>query len=85
MPTRRAFSNALQLVKASATAFEMYHALVALDRLVPYLAADEKEKASEVLRAEARDPRGVGIEPGSDRLSLIERLLELSRPAEAPG
>lgn len=72
-PLQDAFAEVVGLIEGSATAFEMYHALLALNSLLPLLSSAQREEAAKVLSGEARDPRGVGI--GADRMSWIKRLL----------
>jgi hypothetical protein len=71
-PANSAFHDVLALVRESATAFEMFHALLALEELAPLLRSRERREAIETLRAEKEDPRQVGVMNDSNLPSLID-------------
>jgi hypothetical protein len=60
-PAAEALSDVLRLLAESSSAFQAYHALLALDRLVPLLSPAQKADAVKTLEREKDDPRGVGI------------------------
>ncbi|HEV7831698.1 MAG TPA: hypothetical protein VGP04_23275 [Pseudonocardiaceae bacterium] len=71
--------DVLNLVKYSASAFEMFHALLAVEEMAFKLTSDQRATAMSVLAAEQRDPRGVGISADLGLPALIARTLaELS-------
>jgi hypothetical protein len=74
--TLAAFEDILRLIAQSATAFEMYHALLALDELVPLLSSDQRAQAKDTLLRETRDPRGVGVMRDPYIPAEIEHLLQ---------
>jgi hypothetical protein len=69
----------LRLVSGSATAFEMYHALLALQDLVLAMNSQQRAHTAEVLESELADPRGVGVLADPALPSLIRHAIsELS-------
>jgi hypothetical protein len=70
-----AFDDVLGLIRSSATAFEMFHALLALKGLVSGLSRVERDSAIETLKAEMQDPRGVGVLEDQNLPSLIEAVI----------
>ncbi len=74
-PAPSSFEDLLTLVRDSATAFEMFHALLALKSLAPDLGRRERSTAAEILRAEAGDPRGVGVMDDPNLPSLINDVI----------
>jgi hypothetical protein len=73
-PDRAALDLILTRVTSSASAFEAYHALLALEALAPLLAASERARAIEALARERSDPRGVGVMRDRYLPQLIERV-----------
>ncbi len=70
-----AFPLVLHLIEQSATAFEMFHALLALQEIAPGLDDAQRSTAIVALEAEAGDPRGVGVREDPGLPSLINRTL----------
>ena len=69
------FEDVLRLVQRSATAFEMYHALLAIQEMEPFLTADQRERGLQVLGMEREDPRAVGINADPGLPTLLDRTL----------
>ena len=76
VPTRDALPRILDLVSNSATAFEMYHALLALERLAPSLQETDRQKAIAVVEEAKADPRGVGTMSDRELPGLIVEAIE---------
>ena len=76
-PTRQAFDDVLALVLQSETAFEMYHALLALEQLAPQLTHKERKQAIDGLLKEKKDPRGVGVMQDNYLPALIDHNLSV--------
>lgn len=75
-PVRTALDDVLRLVRESASAFEMYHALLALERMAPLLSPARRRVAVRTLDAERRDPRGVGVMQDLYLPGLLNRVAE---------
>jgi len=76
-PVVEMFSDLLDLARSSATAFEMFHTLLALRRCVSLLnqTQSQKEQAAKALLNELEeDPRGVGIAADSALPGLIREV-----------
>ena len=80
-----AFHGVLNLVRNSATAFEMFHALLALQEIGPWLDDAQRATAIEVLEAELDDPRGIGVREDPGLPSLIGRTLLQLRTESRSG
>lgn len=80
-----AFAEVLRLVPGSASAFEMYHALLALQELSAVLTGEQRKQAIKVLEAESADPRGVGINQDVGLPTLMKRTLMQLRSAGQVG
>jgi len=74
-PSNKAVDGVLNLVSDSATAFEMFHALVALREIAPKMSVEELAHAISVLTAEKSDPRGVGVMADANLPGLIDDVL----------
>jgi hypothetical protein len=74
-PDAAAFQAVLRLFTGSATAFEAFHALVALQRMIPLLSSNEREQAIGAIQREKTDPRGVGILRDPDLPRLMDATL----------
>lgn len=75
-PEPGALEDVLGLVSGSATAFEMFHALVAIKEMSPLLTASQKEAAIETLEREKDDPRGIGVMDDANLPTLIDQVLD---------
>jgi hypothetical protein len=75
-PDAAAFQAVLRLFTGSATAFEAFHALVALERMTPLLSSDQRDQAIAAVEHEKTDPRGVDILDDPDLPRLMEATLE---------
>jgi hypothetical protein len=74
-PTASAFSDLLELVQTSATAFEMFHTLLALRESAPRLTPSQREQAAEVMLKELEDdPRELDITADSTLPVLIREV-----------
>lgn len=69
--------DVLRLISASATAFEMFHALLALQELSPALDSAQRERAISILESESCDPRLVGIMQDPGLSYLVPRTLSI--------
>jgi hypothetical protein len=65
-------SDVIQRVESSSSAFEMFHALVALREIEPGLELHQAESAAGVLKKEKTDPRGVGVMQDANLPRLID-------------
>lgn len=72
----------LHLVTDSATAFEMFHALRALQEMAPALSSAQRELAISTLETESADPRSVGIAADPGLAYLLPRTLRILRASE---
>lgn len=82
----RQFSLVLGMIEASLSAFVQYYAILAMQRLVNYLDATQKQHVREVvlLQRDYDPTQHQHIAPGSARWRLTERLLDsLGQPAIA--
>jgi hypothetical protein len=77
VPTQDALPEILHLVSESSSAFEMYHALLALQRLAHFLAAGQRTQAVAVLEAEKQDPRGKGVMNDAELPGLISQTIRM--------
>lgn len=77
-----AFDEVLHLVCGSASAFEMFHALLALQEMSFGLSESQKRRAVEALDAERADPRSVGINQDPGLPSLLSRTIGILAGAE---
>jgi len=75
-PRPDALPAILHLISESETAFEMYHALLALERLAPSLSEADRKKAAAVVVEAKSDPRGVGTMRDQDLSRLIPETLQ---------
>lgn len=80
-----AFPLVLRLIQRSATAFEMFHALLALQEIIPGLDETERSVALIALEAELKDPRDVGVLQDPGLPTLLKRTLLQLRTASRPG
>ncbi|TDP96349.1 hypothetical protein [Labedaea rhizosphaerae] len=81
-PAASVHEDVLRIVGTAASAFEQYHALRALDKMLPVLDADERARTKAVLEREKTDPRGIGVMKDAPIASWIDHLLVvLSDPA----
>jgi hypothetical protein len=60
-PTADALTAILRLIEASISAFEQYHAVVALKAVAPLLSSEQRAVAISTLGRERADPRGKGL------------------------
>ena len=60
-PSADQFGDVLRIFSTSASAFEQYQALRALDKIAPALTAAQRSEAVTVLETEKTDPRGIGL------------------------
>lgn len=74
-PAAAAYGDLIHLIEGSATAFELYHALLALEQLAPQLPLSQRTAAAAVLTAEQNDPRGVGVMDDAALPHVIARVL----------
>lgn len=72
----------MRLVEKSATAFEMYHALLAIQEIAPALTSDQRQRAMTVLEREQGDPRSIGVRNDPGLPYLLERTLGILRGRE---
>lgn len=77
-----AFAEVLRMVSASASAFEMFHALLALQEMSFGLTESQKLEAVEALQSERADPREVGINQDPGLPSLLARTIGVLSGAE---
>jgi hypothetical protein len=77
VPDPGALEDVLRLVADSDTAFEMYHALVAIGGMAHLLTSSQKSIAIDVLVAEMGDPRGVGVMQDANLPDLIPDVIGL--------
>jgi len=75
VPDPKAFQAVLHLVTQSATAFEAYHALVALQQMIPHLSQEQRHQASVAITHEKADPRSVGLLRDSELPRLMDATL----------
>lgn len=82
-PIAKTFPDLLYLVRNSATAFEMFHALLALRECAPLVSQSQRGQAAEGLLDELEeDPRGVGVAADAGLPSLIKEVAAaLASPA----
>ncbi len=75
----RHFSLVLAMIEISQSAFEQYYAVLAAQRVAPYLSTEELRKLrAAVLRQRDYDPaKHQYIAPGSTRWRLTDRLLDM--------
>jgi hypothetical protein len=71
------FEEVLKLVDQPQSAFEQYHALQALEKMLPDLNSKEKQRIREVMHSQRQYSQGKQqwIKPHSDRWYLSDRLL----------
>lgn len=69
------FVPVIRLISNSATAFEMFHALLALQEIAPFLDEAQREEAVATLVREDDDPRHVGIHNDPGLPALLKRTL----------
>jgi len=75
VPLPGAFPGLLRLVRHSATAFEMFHTLLAIRASGPLLSSSEKEEAARVMLEELEeDPRGVEVASDPGLRGLIREI-----------
>jgi hypothetical protein len=74
-PSSKAVDGILKLIAESSTAFEMFHALLALREAAPRMSAEELESAIVVLSTEKDDPRGVGVMADPNLPGLVDSVL----------
>jgi hypothetical protein len=77
-----AFDDVLRIILGSASAFEMFHALLALQEMSFGLSESQKRSAIDALNAEREDPRSVGINQDPGLPSLMSRTIEILSGAE---
>jgi hypothetical protein len=75
VPSAAHYRRVLELIAGSASAFEMYHALIALERIAPRLSERQKVEAIAVLEREQGDPRGVGVNADANLPQLLEEVI----------
>lgn len=78
-PTTRVYREVMELIRHSATAFEMYHALLALRQIAPRLEPDERARAVDILLAERQDPRGIGVDDDPYLPAMVDHLVDVLR------
>lgn len=72
-----ALDDALSIVSGSETAYEMYHALLAIQGMALSLSKTQRARAAEVLKREQNDPRGVGVSNDSGLASTLRRTISI--------
>jgi hypothetical protein len=60
-PNPEALARILYLIQNSASAFEQYHALEAIEAMAPVLAPPQRAEARAIIEKEREDPRGFGL------------------------
>lgn len=75
VPSATHYSRVLDLITGSCSAFEMFHALVALDEIAPRLSRRQAVEARAVLEREKEDPRGVGVNADANLPHLIDEVM----------
>jgi hypothetical protein len=60
-PSTDSCDDLLRIFSASASAFEQYHSLLALNEIASILGPEDRAQAISVLEREKSDPRGVGL------------------------
>ena len=75
-PSPQSFREILELVQNSATAFEMFHALLALQEVAAFLGEDQRQQAFRALVHESDDPRNVGIHDDPGLPALLARTIK---------
>lgn len=80
-PTTAVHEDVLRLIATAASAFEQYHALRALEKMLPVLDTDERARARAVLEREKTDPRGIGVRNDAPIASWIDHLLKALSPS----
>jgi len=82
-------SDVLQRIENSTSAFEMFHALIALREIEPGLELHQTESAVQILKREKTDYRGVGVMQDAYLPSLIDdviaRLESLEQQSGTPS
>ena len=73
--SEESFFDVMKLISKSETAFEMFHALIALQEMAPFLDESRRKRAVEELSLEQGDPRGVGIASDPGLPTLLQRTL----------
>jgi hypothetical protein len=68
-------SPVLERIENSASAFEMFHALVALREIEPGLELHQAESAAQILEREKTDPRHVGVMQDANLPRLINDVI----------
>jgi hypothetical protein len=68
-------SDVLQRIENSSSAFEMFHALIALREIEPGLELHQAESAVEILEREKTDYRGVGVTQDAALPGLIDDVI----------
>ncbi|WP_153337812.1 hypothetical protein [Nocardioides sp. dk4132] len=79
---REAADDVLRLVTESSTAFEMFHALRAVQEIAPALDSEQRARALSILESESADPRSVGISQDAGLSYLLPRTLAILREHE---
>jgi hypothetical protein len=75
-PSADEFGDVLRIFSTSASAFEQYHSLQALNSIAPVLTAPQRHEAITVLEAEKADPRGVELMKDRYIPSWIDRVVK---------
>lgn len=78
----RSFEAVLRLVCNSASAFEMFHALIALQEMSMGLTPKQRRSARLALEEEQNDPRAVGIHSDPGLPHLLARTIGILQGAE---
>jgi hypothetical protein len=82
-PSAEEFRDLLRIFSTSASAFEQYHSLRALNEIAPALTTEQRREAIAVLEREKTDPRGVGVMKDSYIPSWIDRVLRAMKADDA--
>jgi hypothetical protein len=78
-PSADVFSDVLRIFTTSASAFEQYHSLRALEEIAPVLSPEQRSEAADALEREESDPRHIGVMMDRYIPSWIERVLKVMR------
>ncbi|SEH03916.1 CobQ/CobB/MinD/ParA nucleotide binding domain-containing protein [Nonomuraea solani] len=80
-PDPRHFTTVTDAIAQSHSAFEQFHALRAAGTMLPLLGERERAVIAEIVSAEARDVRGMGVPHDTSRMRLIVQLMRELNPS----
>jgi hypothetical protein len=74
-PETARFALVLDTIRASRSAFEQFHGLVAARAMMPVLTPAQRQDLAAAIRAELEDRRGLGLTADTNRAVLAAELL----------